>query len=59
LTLPGVGPYTSSALLAFTYNLPVAVIDTNIRRIFIHELQLPEQISTQELERIALEQIPN
>lgn len=58
LELPGVWPYTSCALLAFTYNLPAPVIDTNIRRIYIHELQLSEQITPKELELIALESIP-
>ncbi|MBI2112791.1 A/G-specific adenine glycosylase [Candidatus Woesearchaeota archaeon] len=32
--LPGIGPYTSAAILAFAYNLPAIVIDTNIRRVF-------------------------
>lgn len=58
LTLPGIWPYTSCSLLAFTYNLAVPVIDTNIRRVFIHELGLSEQITTKELELIALEAIP-
>ncbi len=57
-TLPGIWPYTSWALLAFTYNLPVPVIDTNIRRIFIHELHLPEDISTIQLEQVAIQHIP-
>jgi A/G-specific adenine glycosylase len=59
LQLPGIGPYTSCSLLAFTYNLPAPVIDTNIRRIFIHELHLPESITIKELEIIALEAIPD
>jgi A/G-specific adenine glycosylase len=32
-TLPGIGPYTAAAIAAFAYDLPVAPIDTNIRRI--------------------------
>jgi len=32
--LPGIGPYTARAVLAFAYNRDVPVIDTNIRRIF-------------------------
>jgi len=32
--LPGIGPYTSAAILAFAYNQPAIVIDTNIRRVF-------------------------
>jgi len=32
-TLPGIGPYTASAVLAFAENKPVTVIDTNVRRV--------------------------
>ncbi|MBI4239801.1 A/G-specific adenine glycosylase [Candidatus Uhrbacteria bacterium] len=35
-SLPGVGPYTARAVSAFAFNAPVAFIETNIRRIFIH-----------------------
>ncbi len=34
--LPGFGPYTASAVMAFAFDKPVVVLDTNIRRIFIH-----------------------
>ena len=34
--LPGIGTYTSAAICAFAYNLPVIMIETNIRRAFIH-----------------------
>jgi A/G-specific adenine glycosylase len=34
--LPGVGPYTAGAVLAFAYDLPRPVIETNIRRVYIH-----------------------
>jgi len=36
-TLPGIGKYTASAIAAFAYNKPVVFMDTNIRRVFIHE----------------------
>jgi A/G-specific adenine glycosylase len=36
LQLPGIGPYTASAILAFAYNIPTSFIETNIRRVFIH-----------------------
>lgn len=35
--LPGIGPYTAGALIAFVYNQPSVFIETNIRRVFIHE----------------------
>jgi A/G-specific adenine glycosylase len=33
LTLPGVGPYTARALMAFAYEADVAVVDTNTARV--------------------------
>lgn len=35
--LPGIGPYTASAITAFAGNQPAMVIETNIRSVFIHE----------------------
>ncbi len=35
-TLPGVGPYTASAIMTFAYNKPCTMIETNIRAVFIH-----------------------
>ncbi len=39
LDLPGVGPYTARALLSFVDNAPVAVVDTNVRRVVGRILQ--------------------
>lgn len=36
LKLPGIGPATAGDILAFAYNIPVPVIETNIRSVFIH-----------------------
>ena len=36
VALPGIGPYTASALIAFAYNTPTVMIETNIRAGFIH-----------------------
>ena len=33
IALPGVGPYTARAVLAFAFDRPVAPLDTNIRRV--------------------------
>ncbi len=35
--LPGIGPYTAGAVAAFVFNKPVVFLDTNVRRVFIHE----------------------
>ncbi len=34
--LPGIGPYTAGALMAFAYNQPVVMIETNIRAVYLH-----------------------
>jgi A/G-specific adenine glycosylase len=36
VALPGVGPYTASAVMAFAFNAPVVLIETNIRTVFLH-----------------------
>lgn len=35
--LPGIGAYTAGAVAAFAFNKPVVFMDTNIRRVYIHE----------------------
>ena len=34
LSLPGIGPYSAGALLAFAYDLPQAAVDGNVVRVF-------------------------
>lgn len=36
MRLPGIGPYTAGAVMAFAYNEAVPIIETNIRTVFIH-----------------------
>jgi len=36
LELPGIGPYTAAAVCAFAFNSPTVLIETNIRRVYIH-----------------------
>ena len=36
ITLPGVGEYTASAVLAFAYNRETVMIETNIRTVVLH-----------------------
>lgn len=36
-SLPGIGNATAGEILAFAFNIPTAFIETNIRRVFIHE----------------------
>lgn len=35
-SLPGVGPYTAGAISAFAFRIPIPIIETNIRTVFIH-----------------------
>ena len=35
-SLPGIGPYTARAVMAFAFNKPVVFIETNIRTVFLH-----------------------
>jgi A/G-specific adenine glycosylase len=35
--LPGIGRATAGEILAFAFNIPTVFIETNIRRVFIHE----------------------
>ena len=37
LRLPGVGPATAGAVLAFSFAQPAVFIETNIRRLFLHQ----------------------
>lgn len=34
ISLPGIGPYTARAILAFAYNKPVLAYDTNLEKVF-------------------------
>ncbi len=48
--LPGIGPYTARAVSIFAYNRPLTCIETNIRRVVIHEFfKDAEQVSDQEI----------
>ena len=56
--LPGIGDYTSRSIPVFADNYDIAAVDTNIRRIFIHEFGLSETISAFELQKFAEEILP-
>ena len=58
LELKGIGSYTAAAIMAFAFNKKAAVIDTNIRRVLIHELHLNQNISPKRISEIALSVIP-
>jgi len=48
--IPGIGSYTAAAILVFSYNQPLNLIETNIRRVFIHHFfKDQENISDKQL----------
>ena len=51
-TLPGIGFYTSGAISAFAYNRRSLFYDTNIRRVLIAGLNLPEDTGKEQLLQI-------
>jgi len=51
--LKGIGEYTASVVRIFSPNQDIVTLDTNIRRILIHEFSLPEDIPDKELWQLA------
>jgi A/G-specific adenine glycosylase len=62
LALPGIGPYTACAILAFAFNADVAAPDVNVRRI-VHRthygLEFPPQAGARELDAVAAGSVPS
>ncbi len=48
LELKGVGPYTAAAIASFAYNLPYAVVDGNVFRVFARYYGIHTPIDTKE-----------
>jgi A/G-specific adenine glycosylase len=61
LALPGIGPYTASALRAFAFELDDVALDTNIRRI-VHRsergVEYPPLASEREIDALARASVP-
>ncbi|MFT5849664.1 MAG: A/G-specific adenine glycosylase [Patiriisocius sp.] len=53
MKLPGIGPYTAGAVMAFAYNLPVPLIETNVRTVYLHHF-FGEQTDVPDREILAL-----
>lgn len=55
VSLPGIGPNTAGAVLAYAFEQPVVFIETNIRTVLFHHFfeTQPEQVTDQELRHIA------
>jgi A/G-specific adenine glycosylase len=60
IALPGIGPNTAGALLAYAYNKPVVFVETNIRTVFIyHFFASQEQVSDKDIADLAAETLPD
>ena len=46
LALPGVGPYTAAAIASFAFDLPYAVVDGNVERLFARYFGIAEAVNT-------------
>lgn len=61
-TLPGVGPYTAGAIACFAYELDVAFVDTNMKRVLHRALIGPERlerpVKEAALQRLAEQLLP-
>lgn len=56
---PGIGHYTARAVSIFSFNTPVACIETNIRRVFIHHFFKDKNgISDEQILKIAQRVLP-
>jgi A/G-specific adenine glycosylase len=58
LALPGIGPYTASAVACFAYDANVAVVDTNIYRVLSRLVNGVQAPSRAEVEPLATEFLP-
>ena len=56
--IKGIGKYTARAILIFAFNHNLVTVDTNIRRIFIHEGFATEKNTEKELYQIAEKLLP-
>lgn len=56
--LPAIGPYTAGAILAFGYNQPVAVLDTNILRFYELLFWGHDRPKAKEMEAFVLQFVP-
>jgi A/G-specific adenine glycosylase len=53
-TLPGIWPYTAGAIMNFAFNTAAPMVDTNIRRILLGKLDIPDDLSMKDLYQLSL-----
>jgi A/G-specific adenine glycosylase len=47
IVLPGFGPYTAAAVLSIAYGKPCAVLDANVRRVFLRLTGIKKELNAQ------------
>jgi A/G-specific adenine glycosylase len=53
ITLPGIGPNTAGAILAYSFNQPVTFVETNIRTVYFHHFFKDQSsVSDRELKEV-------
>jgi A/G-specific adenine glycosylase len=58
MSLPGVGPNTAGAIVAYSFNQPVVFIETNIRTVYFHHFfENQESVSDRDVRHIVSETI--
>jgi len=58
--LPGVGPNTAGAILAYAYNAPVVFVETNIRTVFIYHFFVgQQQVSDKSITDLVAQTLPD
>jgi len=56
MTLPGVGPNTAGAIIAYSFNQPAVFIETNIRTVyFYHFFETSEKVADSDIARLVEE----
>jgi len=58
IKIKGIGPYSARSIPIFAFNKNFAAVDTNIRRIYIHEGFIDEDMSKKEIQAVADQLIP-
>ena len=56
--LPGIGPYTSAAIASISFEVPIAAVDGNVKRIFsrLNAIEHPNSKDVQEWANISLDE---
>lgn len=58
MQLPGVGPYTASAILCFAFRHDIAIVDTNVVRVITRIFDLKKSLNGEDVQEIARKLVP-